>query len=208
VILFPLKIALKVMTALLAVIVVYLAVTASQIWLTSRKQSSLPADAVIVLGSAQYDGVPSPDLQARLDQAAATFTSGQSRLIAVSGGRFAGDRFSEAEVSASYLEAHHIPASAIVQGGGADTYQNVSSVAPQLKARGVTSVLVVTDPFHEARSMAIASTFGFTPRPDPTATSPITGWATVPFFAKETLAVAAGRIIGYGRLSGVSHPGG
>jgi hypothetical protein len=56
--------------------------------------------------------------------------------------------------------------------------------------------------------MAICSTFGFSPSPDPTSTSPLSGWGTFPYFLKETVAVAAGRIVGYGVLSNASHPAG
>ncbi len=63
------------------------------------------------------------------------------------------------------------------------------------------TVLVVTDPFHEDRSLAIASSLGLTPYPTPTRTSPIKGFSTVPYYAKETLGVALGRIIGFDHLS-------
>jgi len=41
---------------------------------------------------------------------------------------------------------------------------------------------------------------GLTPYPTPTRTSPISGWSTVPYFAKETLGVGLGRIIGFSHL--------
>ena len=67
-------------------------------------------------------------------------------------------------------------------------------------ARDATTVLVTTDPFHEDRSMAIASSLGLTPSPTPTQTSPITGWSTVPYFLKEAVGVGLGRIIGFNHL--------
>ena len=70
----------------------------------------------------------------------------------------------------------------------------------QLAAHDAKVVLVTTDPFHEDRSMAIASNLGLTPSPTPTQTSPITGWSTVPYFVKETIGVGLGRIIGYNHL--------
>jgi len=205
--LLPIKLLIKVLAAIVGVIVIYFAITGVQVWLTSREHSTASADAAIVLGAAEYNGRPSPDLQARLDQALALFRARRVPLVAVTGGKIAGDVFTEAGVSARYLRAHGIPAADIVVGWGSDTYQNVSSVAPPLKARSVSSMLVVTDPFHEDRAMAIVSTFGFSPQPVPTATSPITGAATVPYFLKETVAVGIGRLIGYGTLSSASHPG-
>ena len=64
-------------------------------------------------------------------------------------------------------------------------------------------MLVVTDKFHVARSMGIASSVGLTPHPTPTQSSPISGFAAVPYYLKETLGVAVGRIIGYDYLDSI-----
>ena len=69
-----------------------------------------------------------------------------------------------------------------------------------LEAHHVHDVLVTTDPFHEDRSMAIASNFSLVPSPTPTRNSPITGWSTVPYFMKEAAGVGLGRIIGFNHL--------
>jgi len=205
--LFPIKLALKISALLLAAVLAYLLVTAGQIVLTGREHSANHADAILVFGSAEYDGTPSPDLQGRLTEALALYDAGRAPIVAVTGSKQAGDLYTEAGVSATYLISHGVPADRIVIGGGSDTYENVQTVAPPLKARGVKTVLVVTDPFHEMRAMGVASTFGFSPSPDPSTTSPISGWGALPYYAKETIAVAAGRIVGYGTLSSASHPG-
>ena len=57
----------------------YLAVTAVQVWLTSRHHDARPAQAIVVMGAAQYDGVPSPDLVARLQDADACGTATSPR---------------------------------------------------------------------------------------------------------------------------------
>jgi hypothetical protein len=49
--------------------VLYVAVTFLQVWRASVADSERPSDAIVVLGAAQYDGRPSPVLQARLDRA-------------------------------------------------------------------------------------------------------------------------------------------
>ena len=97
-------------------------------------------------------------------------------------------------------EARGVPKTDIIQAGGDNTYQNIADAQPELAAHGAKVVLVTTDPFHEDRSMAIASDLALTPSPTPTQTSPITGWSTVPYFMKETLGVGLGRIIGYNHL--------
>jgi uncharacterized SAM-binding protein YcdF (DUF218 family) len=194
------RLALKVLALVVAGLLVYFAVTLVQVWLTSRHYDPRKAQAIVVMGAAQYDGVPSPDLRARLDEALLLYRKGYAPLIVVTGSKEPGDEFTEAESGARYLEAHGVPASAIVEGGGNDSWMNLADVAPVLRRRGVHSVLVVTDPFHEDRSMAIASSEGLAPYPTPTRTSPITGWSTVPYFLKEGFGVALGRVIGFQNL--------
>ncbi len=104
-------------------------------------------------------------------------------------------------MSATYLESHGVTPSRILIGGGSDTWQNVKSVLPQLKCHGITSVITVTDPFHEYRAMAIASAQGLTPYPSPVRNSPTIKHQLWRFYLKETLAVGVGRLIGYARLS-------
>jgi uncharacterized SAM-binding protein YcdF (DUF218 family) len=99
-----------------------------------------------------------------------------------------------------YLESKGVPASDILEAGGDNTYENIADAAPALLRRGAGVVLVTTDPFHEDRSMAIASTLSLSPSPTPTQTSPIRGWATVPYFLKEAVGVGLGRIIGFNHL--------
>ncbi|MGP0032327.1 MAG: YdcF family protein [Acidimicrobiales bacterium] len=196
----PLRWALKILFVLLGAIVLYFVVTLVQVWLTSRQYDPRPAGAILVMGAAQYNGVPSPDLAARLNEALSLYRAGYAPLIVVTGSKEQGDVYTEAQAGTRYLEQHGVPADAILQAGGNDSYENVAGAAPQLLVRHAGSVLVTTDPFHEDRSMAIASTLGLTPSPTPTQTSPIRGWATVPYFLKEALGVGLGRIIGYNHL--------
>jgi uncharacterized SAM-binding protein YcdF (DUF218 family) len=196
----PIRLALKVVSLVVAAIVLYFAVTLVQVWLTSRQYDAHRAGAIVVMGAAQYDGVPSPDLAARLDEALALYQDHDAPIIIVTGGKEPGDVYTESQAGARYLESKGVPASAILQAGGDDSYRNISEAAPQLIAHGVATVLVATDPFHEDRSMAIVSSFKLTPSPTPTRDSPITGWSTVPYFLKEAAGVGLGRIIGFNHL--------
>ncbi len=198
----PVRLALKIVGLVVAGLLVYFAVTLVQVWLTSRHYDPRKAQAIVVMGAAQYDGVPSPDLRARLDEALLLYNHGHGNapLIAVTGSKERGDQFTEAESGARYLEDHGVPPSAIVEAGGDDSWMNLADVVPELRRRGVHSVLVVTEPFHEDRSMAIASDMGLEPFPTPTRSSPISGWSTVPYFLKEGFGVALGRVIGFQNL--------
>jgi uncharacterized SAM-binding protein YcdF (DUF218 family) len=197
------RLLVRVAGIVLVVVVGYFAVTAVQVWLTSRRYEPHQAGAIVVMGAAQYDGVPSPDLRSRLDEALLLWQQRYATDIMVTGSKEPGDQFTEAEASARYLEVHGVPAADVLQAGGSDSWENLSQAAPILLAKGDSVVLIVTDPFHEARSLAIASSVGLHPSPTPTRTSPIRGVSTVPYFAKETLGVGLGRIIGYDHLSAV-----
>ena len=196
----PLRLALRILGLVVVALLVYLVVSLVQVWLTSREYDAHPAAAIMVMGAAQYDGVPSPDLRARLDEALLLFRKGDSDLIVVTGGKEKGDRFTEAEAGDRYLVSEGVPAADILQAGGNTTYENVLDAAPQLRARHAVTILVTTDPFHEDRSMAISSSLGLEPSPTPTRTSPIRGWSTVPYFLKEAVGVGLGRIIGFNHL--------
>jgi uncharacterized SAM-binding protein YcdF (DUF218 family) len=196
-----LRFVVRVVTVLVVVVLAYLVVTAVQVWLTGRRYEPHPAGAIVVMGAAQYNGVPSPDLASRLDEALVLWHQHDADHIMVTGSKEPGDRYTEAEASAHYLTEAGVPPGDIYQVGGSDSWENLAQAAPVLLAHGDDTVLMVTDPFHEARSLAIASGVGLTASPTPTRTSPIKGLATVPYYAKETVGVALGRIVGFDHLS-------
>jgi len=205
--LWPFKLAFKIIGGILALLLLYLCVTFVQVWLTSRRDDPRPADAALVFGTAANYLTPAPDLQGRLERALALYDAHLVPLIAVTGGKQPGDRYTEAQISSAWLQQHQVPASAIVEGSGIDTWGNVATVAPRLHALGVHTVLTVTDAFHEYRAMAITSDFGFAPTPAPSHHTPISGWATFLFLLKESVEVAVGRLVGYGHLSSWGHGG-
>ena len=196
----PFRWAIRIALLLVAAIFLYFAVTLVQVWLTSRQYDPRAAGAILVMGAAQYNCAPSPDLQARLDQALTLYHEGYAHLVMVTGNKKPGDRCTEAESGAMYLERKGVPARDILEAGGDTTYGNIAQAAPVLAKHGVKVVLVTTDPFHEDRSMAIASSLSLSPSPTPTQSSPITGWSTVPYFLKEAVGVGLGRIIGFNHL--------
>lgn len=203
----PARWAFKILVLLVLAAVVYYGVTLVQVWLTSRRYDPVHAQAIIVMGAAQYNGVPSPDLEARLNQALILYQQHYAPLIVCTGYKEPGDAYTEAETGKTYLESKGVPAAAILEAGGRDSWTNVAQAAAELKPLGDTDVLVVTDPFHEDRSMAIATDVGLTPHPAPTQTSPISGTALIPYFLKTAAGVAIGRIIGFKplhRLAGIA----
>ncbi|HEX9970145.1 MAG TPA: YdcF family protein [Acidimicrobiales bacterium] len=188
----------------LALLVVYLGVTFVQVWSASRRDGARRADVVVVFGAAQYNGRPSAVLRARLDHAVDLYRRDLARYVFVTGGKQEGDEATEASASAAYLEGKGVPGSAILwEPFGRSSWQQLASVAAVLKRRGLTDVLLVSDPFHSARVGAMADELGLDAAVSPTRTSPISGGSEVRYLAKETAAVAVGRIIGFRRAAGI-----
>ncbi len=179
-----------------AVVVLYLAVTFLDVWLTSRRDEARPADAIIVMGAAQYDGRPSPVLQRRLDHALELWRDGIAPLVIVTGGRQEGDRTTEASAAANYLIRKGVPDASIrreVQ--GSNTYESLAATRRFLRREEVSDVVLVTDAYHAARVRATAREVGLTAHLSPVGDAP--GDRLV----RETAAVALGRVVGFRRLS-------
>lgn len=195
------KIVARVLGVILFVLVVYFGVTFVQIWLRGHEHTSASAQAILVFGTTEDNGTASPELQARLNQALSLYDAGRAPWVAVTGGRRPGDVYTEAGVSATYLESHGVPASHVLKGAGSDTWQNVSSVIGALRRHHIKTVITVTDPFHEYRAMAISSDQGLTPYPSPVRNSPTIKHQLWRYYLKETLEVGVGRVVGYHHLS-------
>ncbi len=177
----------------------YLFVTYLQVRHQEGRDEARKADAIMVLGAAQFNGKPSPVLEARLSHAFDLWQQGLAPIIVVTGGKQPGDTFTEASSGAEYLLARGVPDSAIrreVQ--GTTSWESIAASARFLKTEGLTSVLLVSDPYHSLRIKGIAAEVGLTPYSSPTRTSPELYVRSHEI--KETFGVAVGRIIGYRRL--------
>jgi uncharacterized SAM-binding protein YcdF (DUF218 family) len=146
--------------------------TAVLVW--ASRDEARPAQAIVVLGAAQYAGKPSPVLRARLDHALELWNRHLASLLILTGGTGSGDTTSEAAVGRTYARKHGVPDSAIlVESEGRTTSESMRAVAGMLEVRGLQSALLVSDPFHMLRLRILARRFGFTPYTSPTQTSPI-----------------------------------
>lgn len=186
--------------ALLALGVVWFGASLWLVHRTGTSDQARPVDAIVVLGAAQYDGTPSPQLAARLDHVVLLWKRGLADVVVTTGGSRPGDRFTEAQASAAYLEERGVPGGAIRQVGGATTYDSMVEVGVLLRAEGRRSVLLVTDPFHSLRARLIGQEIGLTAYVSPTRTSPVRGATAFWREVKEAGGVGVGRLIGFERL--------
>lgn len=194
-----------VMRAVVALIVaglLYFLISLFQVWSTGRADSTDPVDAIVVMGAAQYDGTPSPQLAARLDHVVELWPTDVAPLVVVTGGNLPGDRFTEAEASATYLVERGVPEEVILlEDEGTNSFESLSGVAEILGDRDLDEVLIVTDPYHALRSRLIADEVGLDAAVSSTDSSVVAGGRNVERHLQEAAGVAVGRIIGFERLT-------
>lgn len=186
---------------LVAAVVGYLGFTAWQVVRAADLDERVEADAIVVLGAAQYDGTPSPALQGRLDRALELYRAGLAPVVVLTGAKQAGDRFTEAFAGFRYLAAAGVPESALrIVDDGDSSYESLAAAARVLRAEGSERVLLVTDRYHNRRVQGIAGELGLTPYLVPTDASPTLGQVI-----GETGRVAVGEVVGYRRLDNQTH---
>ena len=131
------------------------------------------ADAIVVMGAAQYQGKPSPVLRGRLDHALALWQRGLAPLILLTGGIGSGDTVSEAAVSRVYIMSHGVPDTSILsENEGRTSAQSLHSAVDLLHARGLSTAIVVSDPFHMLRLEILGRRYGIDPFTSPALPAP------------------------------------
>lgn len=174
----------------------------------SRRSSAESADAIVVLGAAQYGGRPSPVLKSRLDHALGLWQADRAPHLVLTGGRRPGDLISEAAAGRRYLVRRGIPNdSMMLEPAGRTSLASIRGAAQLLTERhtrpgGAATVpadsaasarprvLLVSDPFHMLRLEVLARLNGLTPLPSPTRTSPISAnRAILEYMLRESVAL-------------------
>lgn len=147
-----------------------------RIWQQGATDERRLADAILVLGAAQYDGKPSPVFEARLEHAVALWKEGVAPWFVVTGGKLPGDRTTEAAVARRYAVTHGVPEGAIFGEDEAhNTLASLTAAAAQMRDRDLRTVVLVSDPTHMLRTLRIAQDLGLEAWGSPTTTSPIAG---------------------------------
>jgi len=189
------------LSTLAALLLVYLGVCVGQVWWTGSTDQARSVEAIVVMGVAQYDGRPSPQLQARLDHVITLWNAGTAPLVVTTGGNQPGDRFTEAEASQRYLVEAGVPESAIIlENLGSSTLDSLRRVHDILANQDITEILIVTDAYHAARSRMVARDLGMVAHVSATPTSVVTGSENVRRHIEEGLGVALANFIGFEAL--------
>jgi uncharacterized SAM-binding protein YcdF (DUF218 family) len=156
--------------------------------ITSGRAPPFSADAIVVLGCALHAGAPSPALTRRVECGAALLARGVAPRLVLSGGGQSGRP--EAEAMAALAAALGVPAERmLLEPHSRDTIGNAFNSAALLRARGLASVVLVSDAYHLARARILFRHAGLivaaTDHPPPRS------WLReLPFYLREVAALA------------------
>jgi len=185
------RLVVRVLGAMVTAALLLTCSTALAIWWTARQDARPASDAIVVLGSAQYNGVPSSIFEARLEHAIELYEDDVAPVIVTVGGRAAGDEFSEAEAGREYLRAAGVPDDALLAvEEGVDTLESMRAVGAEFVDRGWSSAVLVTDPWHAMRAERMAEDAGMEASSSPTRQGPAVQTRTTQFkyILRETAA--------------------
>jgi len=189
----------RVIAAFLVAVGLIVGMTAVNIWWTARQDERPVSDAIVVLGSAQYDGRPSPIFEARLDHALDLYNAEVAPMIITVGGRQEGDRYTEAEAGLLWLAAEGVPEEAMrAIPDGTDTLKSLRAVAAVFTEQGLSTAVLVTDPWHALRATRMATDAGIVASSSPTRQGPAVQTRSTQFryIARETAAYLFYRLTG------------
>jgi uncharacterized SAM-binding protein YcdF (DUF218 family) len=155
-----LRIALVLLLALLIGTAAWCHWVYAQIKAYAGVDQAAPADAIGVLGAAEYDGKPSPVYRARLDHALELYHRGIAPLLITLGGP-GGDAYTEGSVGEEYLISKGVPEENIIaETESRNTEESARRIAVIARVNGLHRLVIVSDGTHMFRIHAICAADG------------------------------------------------
>jgi uncharacterized SAM-binding protein YcdF (DUF218 family) len=151
---------------------------ALQIALFGEQHAQVSADVAIVLGAAAWGSRPSPVYRERINEAVLLYKRGRVQGIIFTGGTRKIGFPTEAEVGRQFAVQNGVPTGAIrTDPKSRTTIENLTNAQALMRAAAIHSALLVSDPLHMKRSMAIATDLGIQAAPAPTESSRYRTWS-------------------------------
>ena len=182
------KRATRVLKILIVVIVVAIAFTAGRIYWYGGTSSDTQADAAVVLGAAVWSRGVSPVFRERINHAIDLYRRERVRKIIFTGGQGNPNEPTEAAAARAYALSNGISQDDIlIEQKSHTTYENLVYAKQLADTHGLKKVLIVSDPMHMKRAIAMAHDLGLDAHPSPTLTTRYTGFRSqVAELARET----------------------
>ncbi len=167
----------RIILLLLIASVITFSVLAGSIYQFSKKNNDISTDAVIVLGASVKNAKPSPVFLARINHAISLYKNKKIKILIFTGGVGLNEKLAEAEVARKIALDAGVPYEKIyIDQISTSTRENLIEAHKIIKKFKIESTLIVSDPLHMKRAMAIAIEIGIPAYSSPTQTSEIKSW--------------------------------
>ena len=160
---------LKILSVILSTAILVAGLLAWRIYSFGNTSSNAQADAAVVLGAAVWTNQVSPVFKERINHALNLYRKGQVRKLIFTGGQGNPGEPTESAAARDYAIQSAIPASDIlIEEKSHTTYENILYAKQLADTHGIKKVLIVSDPLHEKRAMAMAEDAGLVAEASPT----------------------------------------
>jgi len=165
----PIRKIAKTVSVIFSVAVLAAGLLAWRIYSFGSASSNARADAAVVLGAAVWTREVSPVFRERINHAINLYQKGQVRKLIFTGGQGNPGEPTESSAARQYALESGVPASDIlIEEKSHNTYENILNAKQLADTHGIKRVLIVSDPLHMKRAMAMARDAGLVADPSPT----------------------------------------
>ncbi|MFH1564676.1 MAG: YdcF family protein [bacterium] len=151
----------KILLSLGFILIVIYSILTIRIYYYANIDDAQKADAIVVLGAAQWNGSPSPILKTRLDHALSLYKKGFSSKFILTGGIGKEEKISEARAGKDYLIKNGVDSENIfMEEKGHTSLESLREAAQILEKQNFKSIILVSDGFHMIRIKKMAKDLG------------------------------------------------
>lgn len=159
----------RALLVMISVLLVAVGLLAARIYVYGNVRSDGPADAAIVLGAAVWGTQVSPVFQERINHGIDLYQNRKIGKLIFTGGQGNSNEPTESSAARQYALQRGVPAADIlIEQKSHTTYENILYAKQITDAYGLRRVLIVSDPLHMKRAVAMARDIGLAAEPSPT----------------------------------------
>jgi uncharacterized SAM-binding protein YcdF (DUF218 family) len=159
----------KILSVILSTALLVAGLLAWRIYSFGNISSDARADAAVVLGAAVWTNQVSPVFRERINHAINLYRTGQVRKLIFTGGQGNPGEPTESSAARDYaIQSGVAAADILIEEKSHTTYENILYAKQLADTHGINKVLIVSDPLHMKRAMAMAEDVGLTAEASPT----------------------------------------
>lgn len=177
-------------------LVLFFIINSIRIYHYSSKYYEEKSDVAIVLGAATHKDQLSPVFKERINHVIYLFNNQFISEIILTGGYGQGQNLADSEIAKKYIMDAGIPEINIHNETNSHyTYENLIESKRIMDSLNFSTALIVSDPLHMKRSIALAESYDIDCKPSPTQSSMYRStWTKFKFLMSESFYYTLGKI--------------